>query len=179
MRWPVHFLCFTLMLGLGYLLYYFSGHVVDLFKSWRQAPNQTIAGELTYVVLRQIAIAASFGSVAVFYMRWLNRWFESHSAAEFALKQYQLDVDRASWLVEAAMEWNSQVKEQMPSALLDRISRNLFASDSSERSQMLHPTDALASVLGNASKIKLNAGPAEIEISGKDLKKSKPVPTAD
>ncbi len=77
------------------------------------------------------------------------------------------------------MEWNSQVKEQMPSALLDRISRNLFASDSSERSQMLHPTDALASVLGNASKIKLNAGPAEIEISGKDLKKSKPVPTAD
>jgi hypothetical protein len=30
----------------------------------------------------------------------------AHASAEFLLKQFELDIDRASWVVETAMEWH-------------------------------------------------------------------------
>jgi hypothetical protein len=46
---------------------------------------------------------------------------------EFRLKRISLDVDRAIWVVETALEWQEQ-KQTIPPQLLEQLSRDLFAT---------------------------------------------------
>jgi hypothetical protein len=126
-----------------------------------------------------IAIAKPFGltfaaiATAFFYLRWLNRWFEQHAQAEFKLKQFQLDIERASWLVETALDWDAKQKNDLPKELLEGLSRNLFSFEDEKIDQVRHPVDELASALmGTASKVKLNIGGNEVELDGKRLNKA-------
>jgi hypothetical protein len=51
----------------------------------------------------------------------------AHASAEFLLKQFELDIDRASWVVETAMEWHRDQQAEIPAPLLEGITRNLFS----------------------------------------------------
>jgi hypothetical protein len=116
----------------------------------------------------------SFGVIAsiIFYIKWSNRWFEQHSSSEFQLKQLELDMERASWLVETSLEWKDAKGTAIPTELLDSLSSNLF-SGSSKPEDILHPADQLASaLLGSASSVKLKSGDSEIVIDPKKLAKS-------
>lgn len=118
----------------------------------------------------------SFGAVGsiLFYIRWQNRWFEQHSLAEFHLKQLELDMERASWIVETSLEWNDVKGDTIPPELLDSLSRNLFKEQNDTTESLVHPADQLASaLLGSASTVRLKAGDAELEIDPKKLKKAK------
>ncbi len=111
-----------------------------------------------------------FGSV-LFFIRWLNRWFEQHSQTEFALKQFELDMERASWLVETSLEWSDAKGDSIPPELLSSLTSNLFQADK-EVESLVHPSDQLASaLLGSASAIKLKSGDTAIEIDPKKLAK--------
>ena len=118
--------------------------------------------------------AGAIGSV-IFLIRWMNRWFELHSQSEFELKHFELDMERASWLVETSLEWKDAKGTAIPPELLDSLSNNLFSHDKEKIDPLHHPADQLASALmGSASSVKLKAGDSSIEIDPKKLAKSKP-----
>lgn len=168
LRWPIHAVCIAMIGMFGGLLYWSSGQTLELLKAWQPNANGNgIRPEFFYVVGRSITLAAAFVGTAFFYLRWLNRWFEQHSEAEFLIKKMELDIDRASWVVETALEWNHQVKEPMPEGLMAGISRNLFDGSGKAADDAKTPADELASALfgSAATKIKLNnSGQAEVEI---------------
>jgi hypothetical protein len=84
------------------------------------------------------------------------------------------NVDRASWVVETALEWLHQQEAEMPSHLIESISRNLFSKSEKDEGADMHPADYLASaLLGTASALKLKAGGAEIEVDRKGISELK------
>ena len=100
----------------------------------------------------------------------MNRWFEQHAAAEFLLKQFQLDVDRSSWLVETALEWRRAEKTELPAPLLEGIARNLFSTGGA--GDRASAADDLASALvGNASQLKMRFGDNEINFDRKGIER--------
>lgn len=118
----------------------------------------------------------SFGAVGsiLFYIRWQNRWFEQHSLAEFHLKQLELDMERASWIVETSLEWNDAKGNSIPSELLESLSRSLFSPQGEKVENLVHPADQLASaIMGTASMVKLKAGNTEVEIDPRKLRRVK------
>lgn len=175
LRWPIHVLCFGLMSLFGGLLYWSSGQTFEMLKNWQAGGNATgLRLDFIYVIGRSITLAAAFAGTALFYLRWMNRWLEQHSEAEFLIKKLELDVDRASWVVETALEWNHQIKEPMPEALMAGISRNLFDGTGRGHDDVKSPADELASALfgSAATKVKVNnAGQAEIEFEPSKLPK--------
>jgi hypothetical protein len=121
-------------------------------------------------LIKQGVLAAIFVGAVLYYVRWMNRWFEEHSSAEFLLKQFQLDVDRASRVVETALEWRRDQKAEIPSPLLDGITRNLFIQR--EAPEKSSGVDDLASALvGNASQVKVKLGDSEVSLDRKGLNK--------
>lgn len=117
-------------------------------------------------------------ATAVWYLKWLTQWSARHADAEFQLKQFELDIDRASWVVETAFEWKSTQEASIPQPLLDAISRNLFEGSDARRDRPESPIDNLASaLLGDASKLKFKIGDQEIELDRSAIKRaSKPLP---
>lgn len=53
------------------------------------------------VLAGQMLVAIAFASTSVFYIRWTGRWFERYAEEEFLLKRQEIDIDRASWIVES------------------------------------------------------------------------------
>lgn len=122
-------------------------------------------------VLRQVAAGLTIAATAVFYFRWQNRWFEQHAQEEFRLKRMALDIDRASWVVEMAMEWKDEKGTEIPPNLLERLTARLF-EDESKQAPNLHPAEQLASaLLGASSRVKLPLpGGGELELGSKGIK---------
>lgn len=109
----------------------------------------------------------SFGLVAtlVYYIRWQNQWAERHSQSEFALQQFQLDVNRANWVLESCLEWRKETASTIPRELLSSITRGLFVPAEAPAEPALNPADELAkAILGSSSKLRLKAGDSELEV---------------
>jgi hypothetical protein len=176
LRWPIHAVCLVLISLFGGLLYWSSSQTLELLKAWQSTANDYgLRLEFFYLIGRSITLAAAFVGTAFFYLKWLNRWFEQHSEAEFLIKKMELDIDRASWVVETAFEWNHQVDEPMPETLMNGISRNLFDGTGRYADDVKNPADELASALfgSAAAKVRLNnAGQADIEIAPSKLAKT-------
>jgi len=99
----------------------------------------------------------------LYYIKWQNRWAEQHISSEFQLQQFHLDVNRANWVIEAALEWKTATQAEIPSELTNSITRGLFYNNQTEPERVVHPADALASALvGSASKLKLRVGDNEL-----------------
>lgn len=99
----------------------------------------------------------------------MNRWFEQHASAEFLLKQFELDIDRASWVVESAMEWRRDQQAEIPAPLLEGITRNLFADRTDPASAHSAADDLASALVGNASQLKLRLGENELNFDRKGL----------
>ena len=168
LRLPIHAACITGLLVITYGAIFYANQLTGFI-------SVTEFHTLPFVILTVKQIALTLGAVGLgfFYIRWLNRWFHQHADAEFELKQFQLDIDRASWLVETVLEWKASKDESIPDKLLASLARNLFSGDDREQSEQLkHPADILASaLLGTASRAELKVGDSKIEFDGKDLKK--------
>ncbi|MCM0752025.1 hypothetical protein DEA98_14245 [Brucella pseudogrignonensis] len=111
----------------------------------------------------------------------MNRWVERYADTEFYLKQFELDIDRANWVVETALEWKEKQDRTIPDALLGSISRNLFLKTDRDEDADMHPADYLASaILGRASALNLKVPGGELQLTGKDIKKlAKDAPAID
>jgi hypothetical protein len=150
-RFIIHMFSIILLMIFGYGFIYFSILSMDTIIDAIKSGNYQI---LITLYIKNILFALGFGSTSIFYIRWNNKWFEQHSSEEFKLKKLEIDIERASWIVEMALEWEDNKKE-IPVLLIDRLSQNLF-NDSKEEDIKLHPADQLASsILGVASGLKM------------------------
>ncbi len=101
-----------------------------------------------------ISLVALVG-MAIFYIRWLDSWSQRHIDEELRLKQLDVDIDRASWVVEMALEWKEEKGTEIPQELIDRLTRNLFR-EARSKDDVRHPTeDILSTFLGEATKFRL------------------------
>lgn len=119
-----------------------------------------------YLAAKQLLFSAGFFSVVWYAIKWNDKWFREHAEEEFRAKTLQLDIERASWVVETALAWKQERGTDIPPGILDRISQNLF-----ERSKNA-PTESgaitICDLLGSASKVKARLGDqAEIEFDRK------------
>jgi hypothetical protein len=170
-RGPIHVAFLGTLAVLAWLTFSFASSSIDAISKSNES-----ATVLAALFLRSAVVTGGFLATVFFYIRWMNRWFEQHADAEFGLKRFQLDVERASWVVETALEWKSADAGPIPRQLLDGITRSLFEHHAEKREDLQSPADQLASALiGSASNIKLSAadGNAEIDIGRRGLNKLK------
>lgn len=113
-------------------------------------------------------------SAIIFYIRWNDLWFRQHADEEFKLKRMELDIDRASWVVEMTHEWKEEKGNDIPAKLIESLTRNLFEVDNTSKTTK-HPTEDLASALfGAASNLTVKIpGLGEVVLSKNDVKKFK------
>jgi len=139
--------------------------------------HPTLTSSIKNTDLLILGIKSLFLGAAIwYYIRWQNAWFQKHADEEFNQKAFELDLDRASWLVEMAMEWQDEKGTEIPEYLVDKLSKNLFTKDENE-TPILHPADQLASALmGSSSSIELNTNGNKIKLDRKGIKTLKAVP---
>lgn len=166
-RRPIHLAVMAASSGLVALIFFFTSQA-DLSSQGSGATLSIIAGA------KPLTLTIALLGLIAWYLRWMNRWFERYADAEFQLKQFDLDIDRASWVVETALEWKLSQDRPMPEHLLETISRNLFSKSEKDESADIHPADYLASaILGRASNVNLKVPGGEISLTGKDIGKLK------
>jgi hypothetical protein len=165
-RTPIHLAVAITGLILASLIAVFTYEAVQTLVR----PDSTYA-ERILVIAKSATASLGFLGIISWYLRWLNRWFERLADAEFQLKQFELDINRAQWVVETAFEWKISQDAPIPDALLSNISQNLFSKPDRDENSDMHPADYLASALiGKASNVKLAVPGAEIELGPKALK---------
>lgn len=163
-RLPIHILFCLLLLVFGF----FIGITL-----WGQFSDKD-PGHFVYYIIRLSISTIGFITMAIFYIRWNDHWFRQHADEEFRLKRLELDIDRASWVVEMALEWKDEKGTEIPEELIDRLTRNLFV-DREKVALPKHPGEDLASALLSVSKgLKIQVpGIGEVILDGKGLRKFK------
>src|SRR5215208_5275799 len=88
------------------------------------------------------------------------------------IEAVQLDVERASWAAETALEWRREEGTPMPDALIQGVTRDLFKFQHRSSDPDLTAADQLASaILGTASSLNVDTGVAKIQLDRKDLRR--------
>lgn len=159
-RWAVLAGYLVLLVALGIPTAYF------LFKE--PSAGTSLDG---FLVVRQILLTLAFATTAGFFLRWMSHWARSHAEEEFKLKRLELDIDRASWVVEHALEWKSEKGSEIPQYLLNRLSRNLFADEAQDEPGMTAADSLAAAILRSAAKAKVKVGDAEFELDHVGVKR--------
>lgn len=144
-RYVVHVLFLGLIGMIGVMLFFCLTH-----------PTNKQGVEAWFNLVRIPLLVAGTAASLIYYIRWNDIWFRKHADEEFRTKQFELDVDRASWIVEMALEWKDQKGTELPRELLDRLSGNLFEKGL-EPTDATHPSeDLLSALLSASSELKLN-----------------------
>ncbi len=138
-RLPIHALFLAAILTTGAFFAVFLNYQI-----WKEGTIHW------YELLRLSLSAAAVAAVVVFYIRWNDQWFREHAEEEFRFKRLELDIDRASWVVEMALEWKDEKGTDIPTELLLPLTTNLFA-DQGKIKPVRHPSEDLASALVDAS----------------------------
>ncbi|WP_244031088.1 hypothetical protein [Methylobacterium sp. J-090] len=166
LRRPIH-LIFLVLLAAS-----FGGTLWSLYV-WGTAGNDSWGAVTVTSAIKTAVFSFSFLTTAGLYISWMNRWFDKHAEVQFQTKQFEIDFNRATWAVEAALEWKGLQSEQMPDALLSGITKHLFDARSEEATNY-SPLEALAtSILGSASNLKLNMGGTQLDLDRKGIAKLK------
>jgi hypothetical protein len=157
-RWPIHglFIALTVLAATGV---------------W--ASFTATLGATGWVPLARLGLSTlTLVGVVGFYIRWNDRWGQKHADEEFKLRRLELDVDRASWVVETALEWKEERGSQIPPELLERLARNLFREGEAEE-PVRHPAeDAISAILAAATGVRLNVpGVGEVTLDRRGLRR--------
>ena len=121
---------------------------------------------------RNRGFALAFIAIATFFIRWSHQWFQKHADEEFKLKRLDLDIDRANWLVEQAMEWRNITSSEIPQSLIDKLARSLFVSEETKDID-IHPAETvLSAIFGKAGSINVEL-PGKMTIERSELTERK------
>lgn len=125
-----------------------------------------------WLIGRQIASIVVLSISVGFFIKWLNAAAQRLADDEFQTRKYELDFERASFVVEWALEWSKEGNE-VPQFLIERLSRGLFDSQTTDGGPVT-AADAVASALfGSAASAKLKLGDNEIVLDRKGITKLK------
>jgi len=166
-RTPIHWAVVVTAGILAVLIAAFTYEAITTLSSATSTWSERIL-----VIVKSATASLGFLGIISWYLRWLNRWFERLADAEFQLKQFELDINRAQWVVETAFEWKITQNAPIPDPLLENISRNLFSKSEKDENADMHPADFLASaILGRASAVSLKIpGGGEVSLDNKGIR---------
>lgn len=164
------FFVFSIIIGSGvgesvhHLLYGYETAMQLTSDAARTAALEALSTEKMIAWARTAIGGLGLTASIVFFIRWESRWADMHAINEFQLQQFHVDVNRANWVIESALEWKKETDEIPPSDLLAQLTKNLFANQSDATAdKVLHPADELASaLLGSSSKLSLNVAGNEM-----------------
>ena len=110
--------------------------------------SKSASDGLGYLQLgRQLAATIGFFITAGYFLRWMHSWAQQHAEEEFRLRQLEVDLDRASWVVEMVFEWDDSKDKPVPEKLIDTLSANLFGESEKVKAASMTPGDAVAKTL--------------------------------
>lgn len=170
LRLPILVFTVMLLIFFGVLMAVGFYQTFDLLKG--QDLSKINWSAVLTLSLKQLGITAAFVGVAWFFIKWNDRWFRQHADAEFMFKRLELDVNRASWVVEMAMEWKAEKGTEIPTELLDRLTRNLFKDSDQEEDNGSAPPQLADMLLGAAATAKLVTPSGEITLDRKGIQKA-------
>lgn len=163
LRWPIHVVFVLLLAGSGL------GALWSLWV-WGANPVDSWGAVTVTSALKTAVFTFGFLTSAGLYISWMNRWFDKHADAQFQTKQFEIDINRATWAVEAALEWKKSQGEEIPEALLLGVTKHLFDRTAGESAEY-SPLEALASsILGSAANMKLNLNGNELTLDRKSVR---------
>jgi hypothetical protein len=115
------------------------------------------------VLLRSLAVSGVvlFGSSLWYFVRWQDRWQQTHAVSELQNRKNRKDMLRASWLAELVIETGKDDKIQLPEALLEEMSHGLFVAPN-EATVTEHPLEVL---FKRAGLDKLKVGRTGVELT--------------
>jgi hypothetical protein len=143
------------------------------FFAW-QTTQQLPPGLFPWIPSLRLALSlAGFGGATVYFIRWQDRWSQVHADEEFRLKRLDLDVDRASWLVEVLLEWRGTDDKWIPRELIDKLANGLFDPGKAYPSATHPVEDAIASLLASPSSLKLRLPGGEVNLDKKAIDRAK------
>ena len=123
--------------------------------------------------LRWVLSLAGFAGSIIYFIRWQDRWSQTHADEEFRLKRLDLDVDRASWLVEVLLEWRGENGREIPPELIEKLAYGLFEPGKTSPS-VTHPVeDAIASLLASPASLNLKFPGGEASYDKKAIERAK------
>lgn len=141
------------------------------FAAFITVPFLKDVKELVFWNINRVIFALLFGSTLIYYFRWHNSWFKRHADEEFRLKKFDLDMDRASWIVEMMIEWGIEKEVPMPESLLEHLTRGIFIDNNSDEA-VQHPAEQIASLLfGASSKATIKTPTGSVELDRKGMQK--------
>jgi hypothetical protein len=123
--------------------------------------------------LRLALSLAGFAGAAIYFIRWQDRWSQIHADEEFRLKRLDLDVDRASWLVEVLLEWRGEDGREIPAELIDKLANGLFDPGRAHPSATHPVEDAIASLLASPASLKLKLPGGEVNLDKKAIDRAR------
>ena len=169
LRWPVHISYILLIVSSSLGAYYYS-HAI--FTQKYGDPTKVGMVIIILALLKPLTLTCVFTSSFIFYIKWLNNWFNKKSEEELYLRKYQLDIERASWVVETVLEGMHQKGKELPKELIINFSKDLFYINKDKSSKSGNPVDQLASaIFGSASRVSLDVAGNRVEFDKKSMKK--------
>jgi hypothetical protein len=147
----------------------FAFAVASVWAFWASTQPLSIGHPFWYPVLRIAVSLSAFASAVVFYIRWQDHWSEAHAVEEFRLKRFDLDISRASWLVEVMLEWSS-AKAEFPRELIERLATGLFEQVSAGP-LVKHPAEEiLGALLSSPAAVNLKFPGGDVSLDRKGVK---------
>ena len=156
-RIPVHLIYIFLILISAFFLVLFS---LDLSET----PKDYV------LLIKTISSSAVMLTTALLYIRWNDAWSQRYANEEFNQKRLELDIDRASWVVEMLLEWDEAKDKAIPPELIERLTNSLFDRVEEEPSGN-HHADFLSTLLGGTSAIDLNVPGGSMHMKRSGVKK--------
>ncbi|MBL8824622.1 MAG: hypothetical protein JNJ77_18700 [Planctomycetia bacterium] len=118
------------------------------------------------IVVRELFLVFGFATATSTFILWSIGNYNSFAKRELKFQQMGVDIVRASWLVELALEWKKSVGEHIPNVLTERFSRELF-TDTEAKEEDHKSIDLL-----KATELKVSNEGFEASFNKKDLKKA-------
>ena len=145
--------------------------LIPVIAYWMLTDPKLTGPQAWIALARQVLVMLTIVGSGTYIVRLLQHAGRSSTPMkEFRLKRLDLDIDRASWLVELALEWQGEKETEIPAEMLDRLGRNLFA-DRDHHEPDSHPLEtALSSIFAHAASMSLDVGPMKAAFDRKSLK---------
>lgn len=133
--------------------------------------DKVLSSETTWLVWSmRILAGVTLAATLIYYVSSLAAWSRQVSTIELRSRQFALDVDRASWLVEMTLEYEKEGKT-LPPAMVESFTRGLF-DGGSQSAPHEQPSASLLHLIQNAESLKVGAAGAELTLTGRQIRKA-------